>query len=108
MQNEADRVVAMIRGVTDEVRDGVRLATNSGAVLETIRSESVRTTAAVNDIADTTRAQSTSSQDVAQGVERIAQMAAQNNQITRRTHEQTTTLEQLVADLETKVGHFRV
>ncbi|WP_079435857.1 Cache 3/Cache 2 fusion domain-containing protein [Zoogloea sp. LCSB751] len=108
VQSEAQRVVTMIQGVTNGVRDGVGLATESGAMLETIRSESVRTTAAVNDIADTTRAQSTSSQDVAHGVERIAQMAAQNNQITRRTHEQTTTLEQLVADLETKVGHFRV
>ncbi|MBS0355177.1 MAG: methyl-accepting chemotaxis protein [Proteobacteria bacterium] len=108
VQSEAQRVVTMIQGVTAGVRDGVGLATESGTMLETIRSESVRTTAAVNDIADTTRAQSTSSQDVAQGVERIAQMAAQNNQITRRTHEQTTNLEQLVADLETKVGHFRV
>ena len=65
VQNEAQRVVTMIQGVTGGVRNGVVLATESGAMLETIRGESIRTTAAVNDIADTTRAQSTSSQDVA-------------------------------------------
>ena len=108
VQSEADRVVAMIRGVTDEVRNGVRLATDSGTVLETIRNEGDRTTSAVNDIADTTREQSAASQDVARGVEQIAQMAEQNNQITRNTHEQTTVLEHLAAELEAKVSHFRI
>jgi len=108
VQGEADRVVAMIKGVTDEVRGGVQFATDSGAVLDTIRNESSRTTGAVNDIADATREQSAASQDVARGVERIAQMAEQNNQITRHTHGQTAVLEQLAADLESKVSHFRV
>jgi len=108
VQDEADRVVAMIKGVTDEVRGGVQFATDSGAVLDTIRNESSRTTGAVNDIADATREQSAASQDVARGVERIAQMAEQNNQITRHTHGQTAVLEQLAADLESKVSHFRV
>jgi methyl-accepting chemotaxis protein len=90
------------------VRDGVQFATDSGAVLDTIRNESSRTTSAVNDIADATREQSAASQDVARGVERIAQMAEQNNQITRHTHGQTAVLEQLAADLESKVSHFRV
>ncbi|MCK6374516.1 methyl-accepting chemotaxis protein [Zoogloea sp.] len=108
VQGEADRVVAMIKGVTGDVRQGVELATDSGVMLDTIRSESGRTTGAVNDIADATREQSAASQEVARGVERIAQMAEQNNQITRHTHEQTAVLEQLAADLEAKVSHFRV
>jgi len=108
VQGEADRVVAMIKGVTGDVRQGVELATDSGVMLDTIRNESGRTTGAVNDIADATREQSAASQEVARGVERIAQMAEQNNQITRHTHEQTALLEQLAADLEAKVSHFRV
>jgi len=108
VQNEADRVVAMIRGVTDEVRDGVRLATDSGAVLETIRSEGDRTTSAVNDIADATREQSIASQEVARGVEQIARMADQNNQITRQTNEQAALLEQLATNLQSKVSHFHI
>ncbi|MDD3353565.1 methyl-accepting chemotaxis protein [Zoogloea sp.] len=108
VQGEAERLVTMIQGVTGQVEGGVRSATESGQMLETIRNESSRTTSAVNDIADATREQSAASQDVARGVERIAQMADQNNQVTRRSHEQTALLEQLAADLEAKVGHFRV
>ncbi len=108
VQTEAERVVSMIRGVTEEVRDGVRLATDSGAVLETIRNESDRTTSAVNDIADATREQSIASQEVARGVEDIARMADQNNQVTRQTNEQAALLEQLAANLQSKVSHFNV
>lgn len=108
VQSEAERVVAMIHGVTEEVHGGVRLATNSGNVLETIRSESDRTTTAVNDIADATREQSVASQEVARGVEEIARMADQNNQISRQTNEQAALLEQLAANLQSKVSHFQV
>ncbi len=108
VQTEAERVVSMIRDVTNGVRDGVRLATDSGAVLETIRNESDRTTSAVNDIADATREQSIASQQVARGVEDIARMADQNNQVTRQTNEQAALLEQLAANLQSKVSHFSV
>lgn len=108
VQSEANRVVAMIHGVTGGVRNGVQLATDSGSVLESIRNESARTTSAVNDIANATREQSAASQEVARGVEHIAQMAEQNNQVTRRTHEQTALLEQMASELEAKVSHFRV
>ncbi len=107
VQSEAERVVAMINGVTSEVRTGVQLAADSGSVLETIGQESTRTTQAVNDIADATREQSTASQEVARGIEQIATMAEQNKQATRQTHDQTTLLEDLAAQLQSKVSHFR-
>ena len=108
VQSEAERVVTMIRDVTGQVRDGVTLATDSGAVLETIHSESSRTTSAVNDIANATREQSSASQEVARGVEHIAQMAEQNSEATRQTNNQAALLEQLAADLQDKVSHFRI
>ena len=108
VQSEANRVVAMIHGVTGGVHNGVLLATDSGSVLESIRNESARTTSAVNEIANATREQSAASQEVARGVEHIAQMAEQNNQATRRTHEQTALLEEMASELEAKVSHFRV
>ena len=107
VQSEADRVVAMINDVTSEVRTGVQLAADSGSVLETIGDESTRTTQAVNDIADATREQSSASQEVARGIEQIATMAEQNKQATRQTHDQTTRLEDLAAQLQSKVSHFR-
>jgi len=107
VQSEAERVVAMITEVTGQVRTGVQLATDSGSVLKTIGEESTRTTQAVNDIADATREQSTASQEVARGIERIATMAEQNKQATHQTHDQTTRLEDLAAQLQSKVSHFR-
>ncbi|MCE1187076.1 MAG: methyl-accepting chemotaxis protein [Rhodocyclales bacterium] len=108
VQTEADRVVQMIQGISDGMQAGVQLAGNSGSMLETIRDESLRTTSAVNDIADATREQSTASQEVARGVEHIAQMADHNNQTTRRTHQQTSRLESLADELENKAAHFKV
>ncbi|MGL4409480.1 MAG: methyl-accepting chemotaxis protein [Zoogloea sp.] len=108
VQTEADRVVQMIQGISDGMQAGVQLAGNSGSMLETIRDESLRTTSAVNDIADATREQSTASQEVARGVEHIAQMADHNNQTTRRTHQQTSRLESLADELENKASHFKV
>ena len=108
VQGEANRVVAMIHGVTGGVRNGVQLATDSGSVLENIRNDSARTTHAVNEIANATREQSAASQEVARGVEHIAQMAEQNNRVTRHTHEQTALLEQMASELGAKVSHFRV
>ena len=108
VQGEAQRVVTMIAGVAREVQGGVDSATASGEVLETIRNESGRTTNAVLDIASATHEQSAASQEVARGVERIARMAEQNNQVTLHTHEQTAALERLASDLETKISHFRV
>jgi methyl-accepting chemotaxis protein len=107
VQTEAERVVTMINGVTSEVQAGVRLAADSGSVLATIGDESTRTTQAVNDIADATREQSAASQEVARGIEHIATMAEQNKQATRQTQEQTRRLEELAAQLQAKVSHFR-
>ncbi|HNE17291.1 MAG TPA: methyl-accepting chemotaxis protein [Rhodocyclaceae bacterium] len=108
VQDEAQRVVDTIQGITTGVQNGVAVATASGAMLETIRSESARTTGAVNDIADATLEQSSASQEVARNVEQIARMAEQNNQIIRDSHAQTTQLEQLADELEARVSHFRL
>ena len=51
--------------------------------------------------------QSAASQEVARGIEHIATMAEQNKQATRQTHDQTTLLEDLAAQLQSKVSHFR-
>ena len=40
--------------------------------------------------------------------EDIARMADQNNQVTRQTNEQAALLEQLAANLQSKVSHFNV
>jgi methyl-accepting chemotaxis protein len=106
VQADADRVVRRIGDVSGQVDAGVHLATEAGAVLRVISEQSERTAAAMKEIAAATREQSSASQSVAQGVERIAGMAEQNADVTRRADGETNGLERLARQLQDNVGRF--
>jgi methyl-accepting chemotaxis protein len=106
VQADADKVVQRISDVSGQVGTGVTMATQAGAVLRVISEQSERTAAAMKEIAAATREQSSASQSVAQGVERIAGMAEQNADITRRADGETLGLEQLAGQLQDNVGRF--
>lgn len=108
VQADADKVVRRIGEVSGQVGAGVTLATEAGEVLRVISEQSERTAAAMKEIAAATREQSSASQSVAQGVERIAGMAEQNADITRRADGQTHGLEVLAGQLQDNVGRFVV
>lgn len=84
------------------------LATEAGEVLRVISAHSERTADAMKEIAAATREQSSASQSVAQGVERIAGMAEQNADVTRKADDQTHGLERLAGELQDNVGRFVV
>ena len=106
VQAEADQVVRRINQVSGQVDQGVHLASEAGAVLRVINAHSGRTAETMKEIAAATREQSSASQSVAQGVERIAGMAEHNADVTRRTDSQTHGLETLAGELQTHVGRF--
>jgi methyl-accepting chemotaxis protein len=106
VQAEADQVVRRIDQVSSQVDQGVHLASEAGAVLRVINAHSGRTADTMKEIAAATREQSSASQSVAQGVERIAGMAEHNADVTRRTDSQTHGLETLAGELQTNVGRF--
>jgi methyl-accepting chemotaxis protein len=108
VQAEADQVVRRIDQVSSQVDQGVHLASEAGAVLRVINAQSGRTAETMKEIAAATREQSSASQSVAQGVERIAGMAEHNADVTRRTDSQTRGLETLAGELQTNVGRFVV
>jgi len=108
VQADADKVVRRIGEVSGQVGAGVTLATEAGEVLRVISEQSERTAEAMKEIAAATREQSSASQSVAQGVERIAGMAEQNADITRRADGQTHGLEVLAGQLQDNVGRFVV
>lgn len=108
VQADADKVVRRIGDVSGQVDAGVTLATEAGDVLRVISDQSTRTAEAMKEIAAATREQSSASQAVAQGVERIAGMAEQNADITRRADGQTHGLEALAGQLQDNVGRFVV
>ena len=108
VQADADKVVRRIGEVSGQVGAGVTLATEAGDVLRVISEQSERTAEAMKEIAAATREQSSASQSVAQGVERIAGMAEQNADITRRADGQTHGLEVLAGQLQDNVGRFVV
>ena len=108
VQADADKVVRRISEVSGQVDAGVTLASEAGDVLRVISDHSERTADAMKEIAAATREQSSASQSVAQGVERIAGMAEQNADITRRADGQTHGLEVLAGELQDNVGRFVV
>ena len=108
VQADADKVVRRISEVSGQVDAGVTLASEAGEVLRIISAHSERTAEAMKEIAAATREQSSASQSVAQGVERIAGMAEQNADITRRADGQTHGLEVLAGELQDNVGRFVV
>ena len=106
VQGDADQVVRRIGEVSSEVDAGVGLAREAGEVLHVISEQSERTAATMMEIAAATREQSSASQNVAQGVERIAVMAERNAGITRHTDQETQGLEALARQLQDNVGRF--
>ncbi|WP_018412844.1 methyl-accepting chemotaxis protein [Methyloversatilis thermotolerans] len=106
VQADADKVVRRISEVSGQVDSGMQLAADAGEVLRVISGHSERTADAMREIAAATREQSSASQVVAQGVERIACMAEQNADITRKADGQTEGLETLAGDLQGNVSRF--
>jgi methyl-accepting chemotaxis protein len=106
VQADADQVVRRIGDVSGQVTTGVELASAAGDVLRVISDQSERTADAMKEIAAATREQSSASQSVAQGVERIAGMAEQNADVTRRADSQTHGLEVLAGQLQENVSRF--
>jgi methyl-accepting chemotaxis protein len=106
-QGTADAVTSMKSGVT-RVAGGVALSKQAGEAIGRIREGSGRVQADVADISNALHEQSDASSEIANNVERIAQMADQNNVSVNATAATARDLEKLAAELQAEVQHFKV
>ncbi len=90
------------------VKGGVDLAKQAGNSVGGIQSATDRVTGAVVDIGNALNEQAVAVQEIARGLERIANMAEENSASVRQTTAAADRLQALAADLETSVARFKV
>ena len=100
-------VDSMKSGVT-RVAEGVTLSRRAGESIAKIRQGTQEVQHSVGDISNAMSEQSLASNEIARGVEHIAQMAERNSVDVRTTAGTVLRLEQLATALQTEVKRFRV
>ena len=102
----ATAVSSMKRGV-ERVANGVEQAQLAGTAIGQVQSQSRNVLNAVSEISVALREQATASTEIAQNVERIAQMAEENNAAAYGNAETAGELRQLAETLSSEVARFR-
>ncbi|MDX5444564.1 MAG: methyl-accepting chemotaxis protein [Zoogloeaceae bacterium] len=108
MQSGTNRAVEAMRSSITQVNEGVELANEAGSVIERIAGGARAVVDHAAGISDALKEQTVASNDVAGNVERIAQMAEENNRSVRETADTVRELERLGTLLTETVGRFRL
>ena len=99
-------VVSMKRGV-DRVATGVEQAQHAGSTIAQVQVQSQRVVEAVSEISVALREQAAASTEIAQNVERIAQMAEENNAAASGNAATADSLRRLAETINQEVSRFR-
>ena len=102
----ANAVTSMKQGV-DRVANGVGQAKAAGQAISQVQDQSAKLLDAVSEISVALREQATASTEIAQNVERIAQMAEENNAAAYGNASTANELRQLAETLSGEVANFR-
>ncbi len=116
---EISTMVERIQGITREAVSGMSenvaqvnqsagLAQQTGLSINAIQDASQRVLSAVNDMAAALSQQSSASQDIARGVEHIAQMTESSSAAMVQASVLAGTLEQSASELDNMVGRFKL
>jgi methyl-accepting chemotaxis protein len=106
-QGTKGAVDSMKSGVT-RVAEGVTLSRRAGESIAKIQQGTQEVRQSVGDISNAMSEQSLASNEIARGVEHIAQMAERNSVDVRTTADTVLRLEQMASTLQTEVKRFRV
>jgi methyl-accepting chemotaxis protein len=105
---ETGSAVERMQLVSGEMGAGVDLARRAGDSLAKIDEQAERALATVRNIADGTREQSAASHEIARLIERIAQMAEENNATAGVNAGQADSLQRLAGELQGMLARFRL
>ncbi|UCV31516.1 methyl-accepting chemotaxis protein [Ferribacterium limneticum] len=103
---ETGRAVQRMQDVSTNMSGSVGMARQAGDSLEIIDQRAQQTVEVVHGIADSTREQSSASQEIARLVENIAQAAEGSNSRAMRNSERAQNLQRLAADLQAQLARF--
>jgi methyl-accepting chemotaxis protein len=108
IQGGTGRAVEAMRASITQVSEGVELANEAGEVIVRIADGAREVVSHATSISDALKEQTVASNDVAGNVERIAQMADENNRSVRETVDTVRNLEELGRTLTSAVSRFRL
>ncbi|MCX9157539.1 methyl-accepting chemotaxis protein [Niveibacterium sp. 24ML] len=108
IQGSAESAVDQMRGVVERVEVGVKQATEAGAAIQEIRSSSEHVVSMVGDISHAIREQSAASTNIAQQVERIAQVSEETNASAAQTSGAADSLRALAGQMQEAVSKYKI
>ena len=108
IQDGTRRAVASMETGVSQVDEGAKLAAEAGVSITRIKAGAAQASSMVDGISDAIREQSVASNDIARHVEKIAQMAEENNAAVQQTAEAAHHLNQLAGSLQGAISRFRV
>ena len=108
IQSGTSQAVQSMQAGVARVSGGVELAQRAGEAMEKIKLGASRVVRSVNDISLALKEQSAASNEIAASVERIAQMAEENNAAVAGTTDTAGDLDRLAAGLQDEVRRYRV
>ena len=108
MQSSSQSAVRGIQLVVDRVQAGVASAEEASSAIQAIGTSSRSAVDMVADISDAIREQSMASTNIAQQVERIAQMSEENSSAAQATSDSAGELAGLAQKMQQVVGQYRV
>ncbi len=108
IQQGTKSAVDSMQGGVVRVAEGVTLSRRAGESIARIREGTQEVRQSVGDISNAMSEQSLASNEIARGVERIAEMAERNSIDVRTTADTVLRLEQMATTLQAEVQRFRV
>jgi methyl-accepting chemotaxis protein len=108
IQSGTSQAVESMHSGVERVAGGVELAMRAGEAMERIKSGALRVVQSVDDISLALKEQSAASVEIAGNVEKIAQMAEENNAAVAGTTATARELERLAAGLQGEIRRYRV
>jgi methyl-accepting chemotaxis protein len=107
IQVDTGAAVKAMRDALPVVQEGVELANGASESLHAIQEGAKLALDRVHDVADATREQSAASTNIAQRVERIAQMVEETSVTIRANAETAASLERIARNLREQVARFK-
>jgi methyl-accepting chemotaxis protein len=104
---ETGNAVQRMQQVSANMSGSVGLARDAGEALTTIDQHAGQTVTVVQNIADSTREQSSASQEIGRLVENIAQMAEGSSARAIKNTDRAENLRRLAAELQSQLSHFK-
>jgi methyl-accepting chemotaxis protein len=108
IQSSSKLAVSAMSHAARQVGSGVTLADETGEAITNIQQGTLQVETRVNEITQTLAEQNSTSQAIAQQVERVAQAAEGNSSAARGSSEAARNIEQLARSVRATIGKFRV